>query len=62
VNDWAQSAAREICELFPPETPRPQSEFVAEVIRRHADAAAKQCFAAIGRAVRAMCQPKAGTS
>jgi len=54
VNDWAQDAAREICDLFPAEAPRPQSEFVAEVIRRHAGAAGKQLLQLTGMALKAI--------
>lgn len=40
--EYAQRAAREICDLFPYEAPRPQSEFMAAIILRHMGAALRE--------------------
>lgn len=48
MKDWAQDAAREICDSFPAETARMQNEFIAEIIRDHANSAGEQYLIVLG--------------
>lgn len=54
MNDWAQNAAREICDSFPSATPRMQSEAMAEIIRRHAEAAGQRFMQVVASALKAI--------